>query len=101
MEIKIHKEIKERKANVIYGLDLRSVLFVVAAVIVVLLEFFFLQWQLGLDENIMPVIYVFSVAPLGFFGFYKYNNMTAWTAFKLVLRFYFQDRNLKFRRKDD
>ena len=101
MEIKIHKEIKDRKANVIFGLDLRSVLFVVAAVIVVLLEFFFLQWQLGLDENIMPVIYVVSVAPFGFFGFFKYNKMTAWTAFKLVLRFYFQDRNLKFRRKDD
>lgn len=75
MEIKVNKEIRDYTENVFFGLSLRQSSFSALACAVAVLLYFLLKDYLGIEA--LSWVCIIGAVPFVFFGFFKYNGMTA------------------------
>ena len=75
MEVKINREIRQYTESVFFGLDLRQLLFSVAAIVSAAAAWFFLKGKIGKETASWASI--ISAVPFAAMGFVSYNGMSA------------------------
>ena len=75
MEVKINREIRQYTESVFFGLDLRQLLFSVAAIVSAAAAWFFLKGKIGKETASWASI--LSAVPFAALGFVNYNGMNA------------------------
>lgn len=98
LSVVINKEIKEYREEVVLGLDMKTCIIFLIAIVLCVVEWFYFAHTLHVKNSIMSAVYVLTVLPFGFLAVYKYEGYTAWELIKIWFKFYFlQGQHLEYR----
>lgn len=85
-DIKLIKDIRKYSENIFFGLSLRQFIFAALAVGGSVAAYFLLKDVLSGEA--MGWICILAALPFAFFGFFKYQGLTAWQFLITALRYF-------------
>ena len=92
MEVKLFKDIRNYSESIFFGLSLRQFLFAALAVGSSVAVYFLTHGVL--HDEIVGWLCILAALPFAFFGFFKYQGLTAWQFLRAAIRYFFAPKKL-------